>query len=274
MGQHPVSNEVGAALGAFLAGGAGPSHSALTRVFERTGYGGAAPRTYVPGTQGPNKEDRVRRTVLDAVREPHRSKQLIDGLLDEYRVCRMFDPDADGDTRAKVRYLREAFLRIDWELSDDGQIRPAGLGAIASLEGRPAIEEQLARLRRASDDPALLLGTAKEMLESTAKYVLERFSVPMEKLDFGGLWYHARDRLGLLPQDADVSAPGGKQVRSILQSSWAIAEAVNDLRNLEGTGHGKTLPTGVSPEMALLVVREACSIAEMVLATLDRHLGR
>jgi len=48
----------------------------------------------------------------------------------------------------------------------------------------------------------------------------------------------------------------------------------NDLRNFEGTGHGRTLPTAVTAELALLVVREACSIAQMVLASLDRHLGR
>jgi hypothetical protein len=47
----------------------------------------------------------------------------------------------------------------------------------------------------------------------------------------------------------------------------------NDLRNVEGTGHGRTLPTGMTSEMALLVVREACSIAQMVLSSLDRRLG-
>jgi hypothetical protein len=59
-----------------------------------------------------------------------------------------------------------------------------------------------------------------------------------------------------------------------MQSAWNIADSVNQLRNLQGTGHGRTLPTGVTAEMALLVVREACSIAEYVLMTLDRTLGR
>jgi hypothetical protein len=48
----------------------------------------------------------------------------------------------------------------------------------------------------------------------------------------------------------------------------------NQVRNVEGTGHGRTLPTAMTPEMALLVVREACSVAQMVLATLDRSLAR
>jgi hypothetical protein len=130
-------------------------------------------------------------------------------------------------------------------------------------------------LRRATDDPALLVGTAKEMLESTAKYVLDVFSIPYTaSTDFEQLWFHARDRLGLHPKDIDVSRPGGAQVRELLQSSWTIARMTNEVRNVEGTGHGRTLPTAMTTEMALLVVREACSVAQMVLASLDRHLGR
>ena len=65
-----------------------------------------------------------------------------------------------------------------------------------------------------------------------------------------------------------------KSRESIVQSAWTIVEQVNVLRGLQGSGHGRTLPTGVTPEQALLVVREACSVAEFALASLDRQLGR
>lgn len=280
MARYPVSDEVGAALGAFVAGGAGPRHSALTRLFARTGYHAAAP--YNPyGAAAPqmNKEDRIRLTVSAAAREPARSRELIEGLLAEYRVCRFFDagtdPVSDAARRRNVQVARQAFARIDWELTETGELRPAGVGAVSAVEGRPAIEEQLGRLRRATDDPPLLLGTAKEMLESTAKYVLEEFSVPYTaKTSFEELWYHARERLGLLPQAIDPNQSGSTQVREILQSSWSIARMTNEMRNVEGTGHGRTLPTAMSADLAMLVVREACSIAQMVLSTLDRQLGR
>lgn len=279
MARHPVSDEVGAALGAFVAGGSGPRHTTLSRVFARAGYGKAAPYSGNSTLPQPNKEDRVRETVSAAVREPARSRELVDGLLAEYRVAKFFTPDSDSEDerirQEKVGAARAAFARIDWELTSAGEIRPAGVGAVAAVEGRPAIEDQLARLRRATDDPALLLGTAKEMLESTAKYVLEEFSVPYSsKTDFDELWFHARDRLGLHPRDVDVTRPGGAQVREILQASWAIARMSNEVRNVEGTGHGRTLPTAMTAEMALLVVREACSVAQMVLSTLDRSLAR
>lgn len=278
MARHPVSDEVAATLGAFVTGGDGPRHSVLTRVFARTGYASAAPYNSQSAVQQMNKEDRVRSAISAAVREPARARDLIEGLLAEYRAFGFFraedDPSAEHARKLKVSPARTAFARIDWELAESGELRPAGVGAVVAVEGRPAIEDQLARLRRASEDPALMLGTAKEMLESTAKYVLEAFSVPYSAMDFDQLWFHTRDRLGLLPEDVDVAAPGGKQVREILQSSWSIARMSNVLRNDEGTGHGRTLPTGVSTEVAHLVVREACSVAQLVLATLDRYLGR
>lgn len=281
MSRDPLSDEVAAALGAFVGGGDGPTHTKLTRAFARAGYGDVAPydATSDDFRLKPNKENRVRDTVEAAVRHPHRARELIDSILVEYRQFRFFTaqsrPEAELARTAQVQTLQRALARIDWELDDEGVLRPAGVGSVGSTEGRPAIEDQLDRLRRASDDPALLLGTAKEMLESTAKYVLEVFTVPYtNKTSFDELWHHARDRLRLLPEQVDTSQPGGSQVRAMLGASWTIARTANEIRNLEGTGHGRTLPTGVSPEMALLVVRESCSIAELALSTLDRMMGR
>ena len=280
MAKHPASDEVAASLGAFVGGGVGPSHSKLTRAFTRAGYGAVSPydATSEDFRAKPSKENRVLDTVGAAAREPHRAHELVESILVEFRAFGFFTQNsrssAEDERLAKVRALQRAFARIDWELDDEGVLRPAGVGVVGSVEGRPAIEDQLERLRRASDDPALLLGTAKEMLESTAKYVLEVFNVPYStRTSFDELWHHARDRLDLLPQQVDTSQPGGVQVKAMLGASWTIAKTANEIRNLEGTGHGRTLPTGVTPEMALLVVRESCSVAELTLATLDRMMG-
>jgi len=80
-----------------------------------------------------------------------------------------------------------------------------------------------------------------------------------------------RDRLGSLPEQVAGDGDVSKAIKAILGSAWKIAKQVNVLRNLQGTGHGRTLPSGVTAEQALLVVREACSVAEFTLATLDRQ---
>jgi len=172
-----------------------------------------------------------------------------------------------------VRALQRGLHRIGWQLDAGGYLSPLGV-ADMTTGGRDALDEQLDRMRRASDDPALLIGTAKDLLEAVAKFVLEELGALYNpKADFAELWYLARSRLGIHPKQVDGSLPGASVIQTVMQSAWNIADSVNQLRNLQGTGHGRTLPTGVTAEMALLVVREACSIAEYVLMTLDRTLS-
>jgi hypothetical protein len=140
--------------------------------------------------------------------------------------------------------------------------------------GRPALNEQLDRLQQATEDPALALGSAKDLLEAVAKFVLSELDWPIaKKADYGELWYFARERLNILPQQVAGDAPGANHIKAVLQNAWAIADQINALRNLQGTGHGRTLPTGVTAELARLVVREACSVAEFTLTSLDRAKG-
>lgn len=237
-------------------------------MFTVNGFGDVAP--YVDGL--PNKEERVRRTLLAAARSPRRARSLVEALLAEMRASGSFFP-GEGET-SPLRAAQQAFRRAGWRLSDDGEL--TALGAVdLDTGGREVLEEQLGRIRRSAEDPALLLGTAKELLESVAKFVLEELGMPPRRnADFNELWHLARDRLGLLPESINSEAPGGESVRKILGGTWTIAQQVNVLRCTDGTGHGRTLPTGVSSELAMLVVREACSVAELALRTLDRHLGR
>lgn len=279
MSTSPVNDEVAASLGAFCRGGYGPTHTALSAVFKRCGYGDAVPYSAISREMQPNKEVRVTETLAAAARETSRSLELVTALLGLYKAQGFFRradaPEEEAARRNFVDGAKQAFSRIDWELSDSGDLRPASIGSVVSIQGRPAIEAQLKRLRESTLDAALLIGTSKELLESAAKYVLEAFSVPYRSAaDFDELWHHARDRLGLLPTQVDMSAPGANEVREILQSAWTIVRTTNQIRNIEGTGHGRTLPTVMTPEMALLVVRESCSVAELVLSTLDRMMGR
>ncbi|WP_430791299.1 abortive infection family protein [Actinoplanes sp. G11-F43] len=266
-----ANSEVGAVLGRFFFGGAGPSHSVLTSAFARAGYASDDP--YDPRTATPNKQQRVQVVFQAAERHPARGKDLVEAILSALRVHGCFDTERSGHAADDVRQAQKTLARAGWLLDEDGHLSP--LVVDVSTGGREALDEQLNRLRRSTDDPALLIGTAKELLEAVAKFVLEEFSYPFsEKDDFGSLWFHARDRLGLHPRQVPDDTPGAKNIKAILQSTWTIAESVNQLRNLQGTGHGRTLPTGVTADMALLVVREACSVAEFMLGSLDRTFGR
>lgn len=270
MATSPLSQDVAAAVAAFFHGGVGPSHSVISRCL--TGAGLNDGHQYNPTTQGVNKEERVLQAFHRARRDGN-EKTLLDALLSALRHDRLIG-DSESQPSEDERRLRLALGRSGWMLTDDGVLR-AFAGADMETGGREALDENLARLRSSTADPALLIGTAKDLLESVAKFVLQEtgMSVPV-KSDFNQLWHIARERLGVLPDRVDQNLPGFKAIRAIHQSSWTIAENVNNLRNLQGTGHGRTLPTGVTDDLAFLVVREACSVAEYMLRQLDHQHGR
>ncbi|MGO9658608.1 MAG: abortive infection family protein [Acidimicrobiales bacterium] len=198
--------------------------------------------------------------IRAAIKRSARAHELVDNLLATVRLNGCFGSKDDADERRLVTTAQSAFRRAGWVLSDDGTLM--AIGAIdLDTGGRQALDEQLDRLRRSAEDPGQLLGSAKDLLEAVAKFVFEELGCPPVS-DFNQLWYLARDRLGVHPRQFVEDAPGAEQVRKILGASWTIAEQVNELRNLQGTGHGRTLPTGVPPDVALLVAREACSLAQ------------
>lgn len=264
----PISPQIAGALARFFRGGDGPSHSVLSTVFMETGFHDADPGSQV------NKQTRVQRVLLAAGERPAQAQHLIEALLSEMRASHCFDAASYGYSREYVRGAQRAFADAGWELTADGELRFSVTGDVAAVAGRPVIEAQLERLRRAADDPELLIGTAKEMLESTAKYVLEETGKEYRPAaTFDELWGAARRAVGVHPEQVDTSLPGGTALREIVQSAWSIARQVNALRAQEGTGHGRTVLSGLSRETALFVVREACSVAEFMLAALDRHLS-
>lgn len=270
----PASQDIAAALASYFHGGSGPSHSKLTTAFLGAGLGDVAPAPDGNGTTGPNKEQRVQRTVQAATRRPDSARRLVEGLLSALRVYGYFDPQHPNHDAERARILTRALMRQGWSLTGDGELSQVGRIDLAT-GGRAALDEQLGRLRQNVEDAGALLGTAKDLLESVAKFILEELSVPVNpKMSFDELWHHARDRLGIMPNQVAQDVPGSAAIREILDCAWRIARQVNALRGLQGAGHGRTLPTGVTPEQAILVVREACSIAEFALAALDRQLGR
>lgn len=269
MAKVPVNGEIAAALGKFFFRGSGPSHSTLTRVFTGSGYGGDDPYDLSLGT--PTKEQRVLTVVGAAIRRPAGAQRLVEELLTALRMHGCF---SDDEFDEHVKRLTSVFARQGWELDSDGYLTVIGT---IDLEtgGRAALDELLSRLQRNIEDPGALLGGAKELLESISKFVLEeRMMLPDRKVDFDEALTLALTQLQLLPTLVNADVPGGKQVRAIYQSAKTTASTINELRNLQGTGHGRTLPTGVGLEVGRYVIREATHVAELMLATHDRQMGR
>jgi Abortive infection C-terminus len=154
--------------------------------------------------------------------------------------------------------------------------RRSGLGLdedlIAKLRDPAAIRENLTRLQRSQSDPPLAIGTAKELIESTAKTVLQERGFEVNDKDkLPVLVRRAEEALGLHPSNARPSPDGTDAVKRILGGLTSIAIGLGELRNRGyGTGHGpKGERVGLRPRHARLAVNAAVTWCEVVLDTLD-----
>jgi hypothetical protein len=223
-------------------------------------------------------EVRVRTVLTEAVQTNGvGGTRLVETLLARMRVRGCFDPHSENYPRSGapvVTSAQRAFQRIGWTLDDEDRLSPEVLTGLDHHQQRRAIEATIDRIRRSPNDAALLMGTAKELLETTARYVLEEVGQPARRdAGFAELLHFARERLDLLPQQVSQGNPAGRTVREVYDGLWKVARAVNELRNAEGTGHGRTkLPT-VSAETARVVVHAASLLSALLLDTLDSRYG-
>lgn len=168
--------------------------------------------------------------------------------------------------------LRRDGYQVDEQTA---QITPVGpqlsIESIARLADPSAIREGFERIRRAiSDDPALAVGSAKELIESTAKIVLSERGQPFDdKSDLPKLARAAQLSLGLDPSNG--SGPDGSEgVKRILGAVTTIANGLAELRNRGiGTGHGPaTARVGLGVRHAQLAVNAALTWCQLMLDTL------
>jgi hypothetical protein len=156
----------------------------------------------------------------------------------------------------------------------------AGAAGVALLRAAvepldlPYLDRQIARMEGAvSSDPALAIGTAKDLIESVSKTVLrERGSPAPDNLDLLPLAKRLLQQLqGEHLLDA-TSQPGGEVVRRVLANLTSVAQGIAELRNRHGTGHGKEgLTADADPSLALLAVCAAAAYCRFVLHVHRSH---
>lgn len=130
---------------------------------------------------------------------------------------------------------------------------------------------QVERLLRAADtDPPLAIGTVKELVETVCKTILEDKGKGIESTnkDLPALIKLVRKELSLLSEDIPESAKGADTIRCLLSNLGQIVQGLAELRNLYGTGHGRSARSkGISSRHAKLAVGAGVSLATFLLET-------
>lgn len=121
-----------------------------------------------------------------------------------------------------------------------------------------------------SADPALAIGSAKELIESTLKTILDGTGVEYDKRseDIPALLKKVQKALNLAPDDIDNAKRGSELIKRILSNLGTIATGIAELRNLYGTGHGSGPKSkGLEVRHARLVVTSSAALCEFLLST-------
>lgn len=194
----------------------------------------------------------------------------------------LFNPDptshlANGRNK-QVDRLRRLFSRNGYHLDEQGRITALKApvlthGDLQNLTDSKAIREHLNRIATALDteDVALAIGSAKELMESTAKLVLTETETPFDDgYDLPKLAVMAEQALHLHPQQAAPGPDGSNTVKKILGAAHTIAGSIAELRNNYGTGHGRsTAPSGLGTRHSRLAVNAAQLWCQFLLDTLN-----
>lgn len=245
-------------LSDFWYGGDGPSHGELDQVFD----------DFDLEVAGGSKRDRVREAV--EVCPESVLPRLVAGLVDLLnRLGLLTAPGADS---AAVARLQKRLLPYNLRIAEDGELvggTRLGIEPEAMIDV-PALREHIARIHLAleTDDSALMLGSSKELLESTGKLVLAGVGEePPAK--FPGLLTRALEVLGLHAKattgDDDVAAA----TRKILGGLQQIGLGVNELRNDHGTGHGRANGVKLGLRQSRLAAGSAVVLASVMIDTLE-----
>ncbi len=133
--------------------------------------------------------------------------------------------------------------------------------SLAASQSLPALAEQAARLLDvARNDPGLAVGTSKEILETVCKSILTDRGIDLPD-KFPALVKRTRGALSLFPTSGSDDDGPEDSLRQAAAGVSQIANAVNQLRNSHGTGHGRSAATGLTVSHARFVVGTTVALA-------------
>ena len=174
-------------------------------------------------------------------------------------------PNMDDKTKALSDHCREIAKRL--------------LGAtpsLTSLKERAVtfnavhLADQIRRMESSiQTDPALAIGTAKELIETCCKTILAERGKPVKGTpEVSTLTKDVLKELKLVPEGVSDASRGSDVIKGVLRSLGSIGNDLAQLRGLYGTGHGKHgQATGLSARHARLAVGAAATFCTFIFET-------
>ncbi len=130
------------------------------------------------------------------------------------------------------------------------------------------MHKEIIRLENAIDkDPSLAIGTAKELIETCCKSILNKLGIPVPG-DFSSLTKETVKALKLVPEGIPDAAKGASVIKVILSNLITIPNQLAELRAMYGSGHGRDGQyRGLEVRHARLAVGAAVAFIDFVTET-------
>lgn len=131
-------------------------------------------------------------------------------------------------------------------------------------------------LKMKDENPTEAIGKAKELIESCCKTILELEDCSVDKKwDIIRLVDETFKYFNIMPKNIHDEVKGAKTIKSILGNLKSIAHGVAELRNLYGSGHGKSSSyKGLEPRHASLAIGSSITLVHFLWDSYERYNKR
>ncbi|HOW50463.1 MAG TPA: abortive infection family protein [bacterium] len=193
-------------------------------------------------------------------------------ITEAERLCQLYNQMLRNDGFQLVERTRLSGRPVYVGRYDGVMITPGVSAARATLAGADPgyVAQQITRMDAAiANDPGLAIGTAKELVETCCRTILMARDVEIPKtVDLVELVKLTSKELELTPDDISEKAKASATIKRLLNNLATITQAVAELRNHYGTGHGKVAGAkGLKSRHAKLAVGAASTLAVFLAET-------
>ncbi|MDO8733237.1 MAG: abortive infection family protein [Actinomycetota bacterium] len=145
------------------------------------------------------------------------------------------------------------------------------LSARNELEDHRALQDHLAAIARdIANDPAGAITSAKDLVESMYKLILDKRGIAYQpKDDLGTLYKKVATELALDKKSVPSTVKGSEAAQKTLGALNTVVTGLAELRNQIGRGHGRTEASPALERHARLAFNAAVALTEFLYDTLQ-----
>lgn len=246
-----------------------PSHSDIEFQIKRAGLSEGDPNREGSPV---GKAKRVRGVLNWAIENDiQKAEFFVAGLISSVKGCGGFrggSPNYVGTDA--ITDLSSALKPEGFILGADGTISPVALDNLTGKNLTIALRGYVNRAKKGIEDSALVVGTSKDLIEAVAAHTIQELwgSYP-STTNFPSLLGQAFTALDMSTPEQGQQ-PDEHQRCRMERALYETACSVNNLRNKQGTGHGRPWVPDLRPAEVKAAVEVVGVISELILDNLER----